>query len=147
MCDGQPAATLSSVVAADNRRFYLDDADDEELPFDLDALFPHRKSNSTSEFSKWFCRINLQCGFLGVGKHNSIFDGKFMALPGGFHATMKTHNCRGMMFGNIVHNFFGAWRDTHAKVNWILFPKDPRQLENELPQYILSHYRSAFMYL
>ena len=32
------------------------------------------------------------------------------------------------------------------KVHWILYPKDPRQLEAELPQYVLLHYWSVFVY-
>ena len=62
-----------------------------------------------------------------------------MAFPGAFHACLKLHNCGEMMFGNFLTCFFSAWRDTINKVNWILYPSDPRQLENELPQYILAH--------
>ena len=69
-----------------------------------------------------------------------------MAFFGGFHACMKLHNCCGMIIGNFLTIFFAAWRNTLNKVLWILYPKDPRQLENELPQYILGHYCSAFIY-
>ena len=51
-----------------------------------------------------------------------------------------------MMFGNFVKEFVLAWRDTKNKANWILYPRDPNQLEKEQPQYVLSHYRSAFLY-
>ncbi|KAL7549786.1 hypothetical protein ACHAWF_015642 [Thalassiosira exigua] len=62
-------------------------------------------------------------------------------------AGLKMHNCCGLMFGNFVKQFMAAWRDTLAKIYWILFPKDPRQLENELSEYILTMYRSAFLWL
>ncbi|KAL9178464.1 hypothetical protein ACHAXT_003794 [Thalassiosira profunda] len=146
LCDGQPAAQLSAIIAADNRRFYCGDGN-QELP----DLFPDNPANTNDdEFERWFKAINVRMGLLGRGRgdgHGTRFYGKFWVFPGGFHACMKLHNCCGIMFGNFVAVFFGAWRNTPNKVNWILFPSDPRQLEQELPQYILLHYRSAFIYL
>ncbi|KAL7540626.1 hypothetical protein ACHAXR_010257 [Thalassiosira sp. AJA248-18] len=147
MCDGQPAANLSSVIAADNMHFYSGQRAETDA-FDLEELFPHHDSqNKGIPFDKWLDAIDKRVGFLGSGSGKSVLNGKFMAFPGGFHAGMKLHNCCGIMFGNYVKHFFAAWRDTLAKVYWILFPSDPRQLENELPQYILEHYRSAFLFL
>ena len=49
---------------------------------------------------------------------------------------------------NFVQVFLKFWRDSAAKVEWILFKvSDPRQLEQEMPQYIIAHYRSAFIFL
>ena len=79
-------------------------------------------------------------------KEKNILNGKFMAFPGGFHAGMKFHNCCGIMFENYVKHFFAAWMNTLAKVYCIIFPSGPRQLENELPPYILEIYRSAFLW-
>ena len=98
-------------------------------------------------FDHWFKEVNKWTEFLGKGKSALIFCGKFMALPGAFHAGLKLHNYCGIMFGNFVKHFMSAWLDTLAKVYWILFPKDPRQLENELPQYIIAMYRSAYLWL
>ena len=104
----------------------------------------------------WFNEVNNKYGFIGKGKvvaaedaeegSGSKFHGKFMAFFGSFHVTLKLHNCRGMMFGNIDQTFYAAWRNTLNKVLWMLFPSDPYQLDCEFPQYILAHYRSAFEY-
>jgi hypothetical protein len=59
---------------------------------------------------------------------------------------MKLHNYCGLLFGNFLTVFFGAWRYTLPKIFYILSPNDPRQLQKELPQYILGHYRSAFLF-
>ena len=109
MCNGQPAAQLLSIIAADNQRYYLGR---NEVPFPED-LFPERSCrdrNENSDFDKWFHQINCRVGFLGPGKlgSKSRFYGKFIAFPGAFHAGMKLHNCSGMMFGNFLEAFFGA---------------------------------------
>ena len=50
MFDVQPAAQLSSMIAADNQRFYLGKSD---APFP-DELFPDKAdSNTDEEFEKW----------------------------------------------------------------------------------------------
>jgi hypothetical protein len=150
MCDGQPANQLMSLIAADNGMFYCNN--NSPLP----ALFPedHADENdesddeSVDEFSEWLNHIDSFEGLIGSSsglESKSRFKGKFMTFFGGFHATNKLHNCRGLMFGNMISHFFSAWRNTTKKVLWILYPSDPRQLENELPQYILTHYRSAFI--
>ena len=145
MCDGQPAAQMSQWLSIDNRKYYLGDKY-AELP----DLFPDDTDDDKDEdFDKWLNEMDSKYGFLGPGSSNntgSRFSGKFYAFPGGFHAGMKLHNSRGRMFENILSKFIDAWRGSVAKKQWILFPSDPRQLENELPQYILLHYRSAFVY-
>ncbi|KAL7523895.1 hypothetical protein ACHAWF_001594 [Thalassiosira exigua] len=134
MCDGQPAAQLSKIIAADNGKYYLGKKD---TPFPKN-LFPERLTKpNNEEFDKWFHSINNRFGF--VGKSNSEDTGsQFYGL--------KTYNCCGMMFRNFLEVFFRAWRITIPKVHWILDPNDPRQLVNELYQYVLAHYRSAFIY-
>ena len=117
------------MVAADNRRFYL--GEETELP----DLFPDSTNNYSTEFEKWFEAINSHYGFMGAGKKSTTlqFYGKFMALLGCFHACLKLYNCCGDMFGNFLGLFFSAWRDSLAKVQWILNPSDPTQLEAEQP--------------
>ena len=148
MCDGQPAAKIASIIAADNRKFYLN-KDDGNFP---DEHFPDDDSGKVkTDFDKWFIAINSQYGFLGKahskGGKSSRFCGKTYAFPGAFHSCLKLHNCCGLMFSNFLSHFFAAWRDTPNKVKWILYPSDPRQLESELPYYIQAHYRSAFVWL
>ena len=89
------------------------------------------------EFEQWFDGINSHYGLLGTGKKDaeSYFYGKFMAYFRCFHACLKLYNCCGDMFGNFLAIFFGAWRDSSAKVLYILNPSDPTQLEGEQPQY------------
>ena len=108
MCDGQPAANLSSVIAADNMRYYRGrDVDPEML--DLLEIFPHHKNNDKgSAFDRWFEKMNQRVGYLGKGRRSSILFGKFMALPGAFHAGMKLHNCCSIMFGNFAKQFFAS---------------------------------------
>ena len=151
MCDGQPTAQLSKLTAADNRKHYL--GDDNTT---LSDMFPDSpdKDNNNDEFEMWFNEVNNKYGFIGKGKvvaaedakegSGSKFHGKFMAFFGSFHVTLKLHNCRGMMFGNIDQTFYAAWRNTLNKVLCMLFPSDPYQLDCEFPLYILAHYRSAF---
>ena len=50
------------------------------------------------------------------------------------------------MFGNFLELFFSAWRDSLAKVQYILNPSDPTQLEAEQPQYLMAQYLSAYIY-
>jgi hypothetical protein len=147
MCDGQPAAQIASIVALDNQRYYSG-IKDVDFP---DDCFPNN-TEKDSEFDKWFHAINsLSPGLLGRehsnGKTGSRFYGKIYAFPGAFHTCLKFHNCCGLLFGNFLKHFFRAWRNTSNKIDWILYPRDPRQLESELPYYILAHYRSAFTYL
>ena len=147
MCDGQPVAQLSTMIAADNWRFYLGD---KNSPLD-EKLFPKDPDpeEEDSDFQLWLREKDRKQGFWGSGHQRraySKFSGKFMAFFGGFHASMKFHNCRGMIFSNINILFFEAWRNTLNKVTWILYPSNKKQLENDLPQYVLSHYRSAYLY-
>lgn len=144
-CDGQPANQLLKMVTEDNRRFYLGD-ESVKLP----DLFPDSSCNEwdgDAEFDLWFDEVNSHYGLVGKGKNKgSRFYGKFFAFPGGFHACLKFHNMCGDLFGNFLALFFRAWRDTPSKIEWILRPKDPTQLEEELWQYVLAHYRSAYIY-
>ena len=68
MCDGQPAAKISSIIAADNRSFYLGKTD-ATFP---DELFPDESDkDKNTEFDEWFHAINSHFGF--VGKSHSIW--------------------------------------------------------------------------
>jgi hypothetical protein len=148
MCDRAPAASMSRYVAADDRLFYrgLDDSD-----FPDEFFVQHEERSEESQFDKWLNVVDCSFGFRGkghaTGTKRSRFKGKFHAFFGAFHACLKLHNSCGLLFGNFLGVFFVAWRDTLNKINWILYPSDPRQLENELYQYVLAHYCSAFLYL
>ena len=61
------------------------------------------------EFEEWYKNATREVGFLGKRKKGSKIDTHFF---GGFHAGMKNHNCRGMMFANIDGIFYAAWQDT-----------------------------------
>ena len=103
MCDGQPAAQLSKIVAADNHKFYMN-CKKSHAP----NLFPEDDGSDLDEVFEGWLKKDSKVGFFGRGKGmntGSVFKGKFIAFPGGFHAGMKLHNCRGMMFGNIVRTF------------------------------------------
>ncbi|KAL7512472.1 hypothetical protein ACHAXN_009686 [Cyclotella atomus] len=133
MCDGQPAAQLSAMIAADNNKYYTGNVD-----VHLPDYSPDNSRCTSWRFSYGPCN--------NVENNASRFNGKFFAFPGGFHAGMKLHNCCGMLFGNFLIVFFGARRNMLPKILYILYPNDPRQLQKELPQYILVHYRSAFLF-
>ena len=108
VCDGQPAAQISKWIAANNRRFYLGDSD-AELP---DLFADDCNKPNDEEFEKLFAENNVKFGFTGKGKGSNTspcFHGKFMALPGAFHAGMKLHNSHGLMFENLNCCFFKAW--------------------------------------
>ena len=146
-CDGAPAAMLAQLIALDNRPFYLGD-EESSMPPNLFVADEGSKSAEDIAFEGWLDELDSKFGFIGKGNDaGSRFKGKFKAFFGGFHACMKLYNCCGTMFGNFVEKFFGAWRSTSARIEWILFPPDPRQLEAEMPQYICAHYYSAFIYL
>ena len=56
MCDGQPAAKISSIIAADNRSFYLGKTD-ATFP---DELFPDESDkDKNTEFDEWFHAIKI----------------------------------------------------------------------------------------
>ena len=152
MCDGQPAAQFSTIIAEDNRKYYLGE-DGEIRDDDIASIEETTVDNdggelaSNDHFEEWFNSINQRFGFVGNGHGlRSRFYGKLMAFPGSFHAGMKFLNCMGMMFTNFYRLFISPFRDTTNKQDYYLFPKDPRQTVSELPQLIMAHYRSAFNY-
>ena len=50
MCDGQPAAQLSNIIAIDNRRFYCGDTTSS-----MPDLFPDTNNgNNDEQFNTWF---------------------------------------------------------------------------------------------
>eukprot|EP00986_Skeletonema_menzelii_P002100 scaffold575_cov121-Skeletonema_menzelii.AAC.1 len=138
MCDGQPAHQITKLIAQDNRNFYLsdnnkvqhinydeDDSDEDDLQPYIERLDGYSYGEDTKVKSKY---------------HDKIF-----VSFGVFHATLKMHNCRGLMFVTMLDEFFSSFRNTPNRRKWVIFPSDPRQLEDELPQIICAHYASAFI--
>jgi len=139
MCDGQPATQGIKMVAQDNRNFYFndntrvphinydeDDSEEDGLQAHVDELDDYHPSEDTTVKSK--------------------FHDKMFVSFGVFHATLKMHNCRGLMFVSMLDKFFSAFRKTPGRRKFVIFPHDPRQLEDELPQITCAHYASAFTY-
>ena len=62
---------------------------------------------------------------------------------GGLHTVMKGLNASGEYFEEYLKDIFRAFRDTAAKVDWILKPSDPRQRENDYSWYLLASYAVA----
>jgi hypothetical protein len=48
---------------------------------------------------------------------------------GGFHTIMKLHNAMGKLFDYIFKIFYASYRRTTARILYIQFPGDPRQLK------------------
>ena len=66
---------------------------------------------------------------------------------GAFHTLLKLYNAMGDLFANIFPTLVKGYRDSPLKIQWIQFPGDPRQLENEYPQILSAIYGSAAMHL
>jgi hypothetical protein len=62
---------------------------------------------------------------------------------GGLHWMMEAINMRGKLSYSIFEYWGKLWRSTEARYNWIVAVSDPRDAMNELPQYVLAHYRVA----
>lgn len=58
MCDGQPAAQLSAMIAADNNKYYTGNVD-----VHLPDYFPDSESDhSNTAFNKWFKTVDARVG-------------------------------------------------------------------------------------
>ena len=62
---------------------------------------------------------------------------------GGLHTVMEGLNASGEFFEEHLKDIFRAFRDTAAKVDWILKPSHPRQRENDYSWYLLASYAVA----
>ena len=65
---------------------------------------------------------------------------------GGFHCLMKLHCAIGKLFDSIFTQLYRKYRPSDARVTWIQFPGDPRQLEQEYPEFLQAVYGSAAVY-
>jgi hypothetical protein len=83
-------------------------------------------------------RINDADKSSGENKYNPI---RF--FPGDFHFALEFHRMRGRFFDEDFGYFVSKWRTTPGKQKWILEPLDPNDLEDELYEYMLAHYRCA----
>lgn len=68
---------------------------------------------------------------------------KIQFFPGGFHFLLELHRMRGKFFGDVFGLFVNKWRPSAGKMKWIMEPSDPNDVQMELPDYILAHYRCA----
>lgn len=62
---------------------------------------------------------------------------------GGFHTLMKGLNASGEYFTELLKDIFSSFRDTWKKVEWILYPSDPRQREYDSSCCLLAHIAEA----
>lgn len=65
---------------------------------------------------------------------------------GGFHTILKLHNAIGKLFDYIFKYYFGTYRRTLARIFYIQFPGDSRQIEKEFPELLQAIYGSAAKY-
>lgn len=57
---------------------------------------------------------------------------------------LETHKLRGKMFGYAhLREVWGHWRSTKAQLDWVMFPGDPNQVEDELVMYYLGAIAAA----
>jgi hypothetical protein len=65
---------------------------------------------------------------------------------GAFHTILKMHNAMGKIFDYIFKVAFTKYRRTLARILYIQFPGDPRQIEKEFPELLQALYMSAAKY-
>ena len=65
---------------------------------------------------------------------------------GAFHTILKMHNAMGKIFDYIFKVAFAKYRRTLARILYIQFPGDPRQIEKEFPELLQALYMSAAKY-
>jgi hypothetical protein len=57
---------------------------------------------------------------------------------GGFHIILESLNKRSELFEEFLRTFVKFYSKSEGKQNWVLFPRDPRQAEEEaIPFHIL----------
>jgi hypothetical protein len=62
---------------------------------------------------------------------------------GGFHTVMKGLNASGEYFQVLLRDLWSSYRDSAEKLNWAIFPSDPRQREEEYSYHLLANYAVA----
>ena len=72
-----------------------------------------------------------------------LYPKSFLCSFGGMHTVMKGLNASGEYFQELLKDVWSSFRDTWEKVQWILFPSDPRQREVEYSWCLLAHYAVA----
>jgi hypothetical protein len=72
-----------------------------------------------------------------------LYPKSFLCSFGGMHTVMKGLNASGEYFQELLKDVWSSFRDTWEKVQWILFPSDPRQREVEYSWCLLAHYYIA----
>jgi len=82
--------------------------------------------------------INLQ-------KNDKKFrEKRYIPLNGGFHTVLETHKLCGKMFGPAhLREIRIQWRPTVPRLDWMMCPRDPNQVEDELKIYCLAMICSA----
>jgi hypothetical protein len=76
--------------------------------------------------------------------HDDFKEKVFLPFNGGFHTMLETHKLRGKMFGYAhLREVWGHWRSTKAQLDWVMFPGDPNQVEDELVMYYLGAIAAA----
>jgi hypothetical protein len=68
---------------------------------------------------------------------------KLRLFPGSFLFLLELHRMRGKFFADIFGLFVSKWRPYTGKTKWIMEPSDPNDIQAELPEYTLAHYRCA----
>jgi hypothetical protein len=62
---------------------------------------------------------------------------------GGFHVILEILNKRSELFEEFQRTFVKLYRKSEGKQNWVLFPRDPRQAEEEAIPYLAAIWKSA----
>ena len=83
-------------------------------------------------------RIRDEDALSGKNKYDKV---RFFI--GGFHFYLETLRMTNKLLRDICGSFVKQWRDTPGKVNWILDPGDPNDLELELIPFAAALYRNA----
>ena len=112
--------------------------------------------DSGGEFDTDEQPVMENCGIAtgGDGSPSYTFDVMAAADPmayqhlknhtGGFHQCLNTHQSIGTRFADThLREFIHPFRNTDPKKEWFLFPGDPGQTQQELPEMTAAHYVTA----
>jgi hypothetical protein len=112
--------------------------------------------DSGGEFDTDEPPVMENCGIAtgGDGSPSYTFDVMAAADPmayehlknhtGGFHQCLNTHQSIGTRFADThLRDFIHPFRNTDPKKEWFLFPGDPGQTQQELPEMTAAHYVTA----
>jgi hypothetical protein len=62
---------------------------------------------------------------------------------GGFHAKLSGLKSHGLFFDTHLELIFSQWRDSEGMINWVKYPGDPNQIEDELTLVVSAIYTCA----